>query len=422
MINGNEPGPSSLLRRCANLLHHVAGAAPDDLRDLDQRTRMQYGTLGGVFLLNLLLLSAAWIKVGLSYFGAIGIVVPGLAVPALFVLGLDRLVAMRHRRLSGELEGFNLPGATHPRWELRLRVGSALALAALTTFTFMMTMSVDSIRQVQDGDARAANAPVRQEYLARIRTTHDFRNEQANKREALLLGERATLDQRIEAVEGRLVEHESKALRHREEAAMEAGGLGYRQLGAGPRYNAQVQIAQQNDAAVEGLRMQQRQAVQARQAIDTELRGIRASQAAALAEKNQALAALDEDVRIDERFVAPRRGLFADATAFVRLYADPAEAAGRWLLTLLIVAVLFALESAALIALELNPSSPLDVLRMARNRELSAWIVAKSESDLAAVRAASPSLYVYEPTMAAEVSGSARGANAGTGAEPDEKG
>ena len=75
----------------------IAGAAPDDVCRLSQRTGMLYTALGLVFAANFLILLFVWCKVGWHYFGVPGLLVPGITVPVLCVIGLDRLVAMRRR-------------------------------------------------------------------------------------------------------------------------------------------------------------------------------------------------------------------------------------------------------------------------------------------------------------------------------------
>lgn len=386
--------PVSFTQRVRNLLYVLAGAAPQDIARLEQRTGMQYGTLGAVFLLNLVILSGAWIAVGTTYFGAIGVLVPGLAVPAMFVLGLDRLVAMRGRRLTGELAGFNLPEAAGPNWEPALRVAMALALASLTTMTFLMSQSRDSIHELQNQDARQSNRAMRQELTERIDAAYEQRASQQQAREERLALDRQEQQARLESLTQQLSSIEARARRARDEAAMESGGLDNRVRGNGPRHAAQMQLANQNEAAAQDLRARQRATAAARQATDKEIAELAGAANANLAERNQAMARLDDAMKADQRYVAPRRGLFADATAFVRLYADPTEAAGRWLFTVFAVAVMFALESAALLALALNPSSPLDVLRMARNRETASAIVAESEIAVARTRAAAAPIHV----------------------------
>ena len=89
-------------------LQRLAGAAAEDMAFLDERTRMQYTALGTVFALNFVFLCAAWMKVGYVYLGPVGLLVPGLALPALMVLGLDRVAAMRPRPLEGDLAALGM--------------------------------------------------------------------------------------------------------------------------------------------------------------------------------------------------------------------------------------------------------------------------------------------------------------------------
>ena len=401
--DANMPTPRrpGLKQWLMSMLHVVAGAAPQDLVQLDQRASMQYATLGLAFLLNLVILLAAWIKVGVAYFGAVGVLVPGTVVPCLFVLGLDRLVAMRGRRLTGELAGFNLQDVQRRSREPVLRLAMAVALSGLTTFTFLLTLSTDSIRQRQNEDARVTNQPLRQELTERVQASYSQRTAQIQAREQRLQQERAAQQTQAEVIVQDLAQVETRARQSRDYAAMEAGGLDNRLTGTGPRFRAQMQLALQNDQAAATLRMQLRQAEGRRQAAEKELVDSSAAAATALADRNRGLVNLDEDIRLDDRYVAPRRGLFADATAFVRLYSDPQEALGRWLLTLLTASVLFTLECAALLALALNPSSPLDVLRMARHREQAARVVAESETLIARARAAGAPITAHEAPDAA---------------------
>lgn len=396
--NATSSRASAMWRGWRALLQSTAGASQQDLARLDERAGMQYATLGLAFVLNLVILSAAWIKVGLHYFGALGVLVPGLAVPALFVLGLDRLVAMRGRPLKGELAGYNLPGGHGSKWEPRLRLVMALALASLTTFTFLLTLSTDSIRQRQQEDSRVANQALRQELTERIQATHTLRLSQAQSREQQLLHERLRLTQQLDTVTHQVVDAEAVARNARTQASMEAGGLENRLRGAGPRFQAQMQISLQNEQTSAALREQHRQTQLTRNATDQELATLRNAATTALNERNQALVNLDEDLRLDARYVSPRRGLFSDATAFVRLYADPTESLGRWFVTVLCVSVLFALEASALLALAINPSSPLDVLRMARHREQAAKFVAESEIAVASARASGGAVRVTPVT------------------------
>lgn len=392
---------ASLSTRVQDLLHCMAGAAPQLLARLDDQVRMQYATLGLVFLLNLLILVAVWIKVGVAYFGAVGVLVPGIAVPCLFVLGLDRLVAMRRRTLKDELAGFNLPGSTSRLGlEPVLRVAMAVALSALTTFTFLMSQSTDSIRHLQNEDARLANQGLRQDLTERALTTHSLRAGQSQAREQQLLADRKALQAQIEATQADLVQIESRARQSRDMASMEAGGLDRRPQGMGVKFHAATEMALHNEQAAADLRARLRQVQAQRESADKELAEVRGAADGAMSERNRSMGQLDEDMRLDSRFVTARRGLFADATAFVRLYADPQEAVGRWLLSILLVAVMFALECASLLALAMNPSSPMDVLRMATSREQAARAVAESEIAVAREAARSPAIEVRDWPLA----------------------
>jgi hypothetical protein len=113
----------------------------------------------------------------------------------------------------------------------------------------------------------------------------------------------------------------------------------------------------------------------------------RSAGAQALTLHNRELADLDDAVRVDSRYVAPVHGLFADAAAFARLFSDPREGTGFWLMAIVGGVVLFVLECASLLALALMPASPLDVLRVARNRVMAAAIVADAELMVAQQRA-----------------------------------
>lgn len=385
-----------LTARCTDALHVLAGAAPEDMARLGQRARMQYATLGLVFLLNFVVLLGVWIKVGVAYFGVTGVLIPGIALPALFVIGLDRLAAMRPRVLTDELAGFNLESQHRNRWELRLRVAMAVTLSALTTFTFMLSLARDPIHEQQNLDAREANRPLRDDLTERLRSAHAMRVGQLSGQEQRLLQERKVLQDQADVAAQELSRAEALARQARDRAAIEAGGLQNRLQGMGPRFRAESQLAEQNEASAQVLRQQLHEAQAKRPPVDRELAEVQASALAAQAGLERGLARLDEHMRLDQRYVAPRRGLFADATAFIRLYSDPKEGAGQLVTTLLLGGVLFTVECAALLGLALNPSSPLDVLRLADNREQAARIVAESEIAIARTSAAAPAAFVRE--------------------------
>jgi hypothetical protein len=380
-------GVARLWSRLRDALHLAAGVSAQDMAQLNQRCSIQYATLGLVFVLNFIVLVAAWVKVGWAYWGAVGVFVPGLAVPAMFILGLDRLVAMRPRQLEGELAPYSAPGQGGLRLEPVLRVGMALALSALTTLTFMMSMAAPSIARLQARDAVRANASVRAEIEARVDSQYRLAAAQAQAREDVAEADRKALQTRIDTLSAQLEEVQRTARQSRDNAAKEAGGLDARLQGKGPKYEAQQQLALQNDQAAADLAAQLRQATAARQNAQAELAQARAAGALALNKRTRDLADLEDVLKTDLRYTAPVHGLFADAAAFLRLFNDPQEGAGFWLLALVGGGVLLALETASLIALTLNPASPLDVLRTASNRQMAAEIVAEHEVAVAQARA-----------------------------------
>ena len=377
-----EPAKSLGAMLCS-LLYVIAGVAPEDVTRLDQRTRIQYATLGLAFALNLIILLAVWMKVGTRYLGWPGLFVPGIAVPCLFVLGLDRLVAMRHRRLSGELAGFNLPEGNPRRSETVFRIAMALSFSVLTTLTFMLDQASSPIRVKQDDVSRMKNRPLHEEMTQRVLTSYDQRRTELDARSKQHQLDRESLQKQIESVNQQMAEVQGRARIARDQAAMEAGGLDQRVLGTGPRFRAQLAMAMQNEQSAAQLQASQRNLIAQRQAIDKSAAELAVALNTALMGRNRGLANVDIDMQDDLRFQQPKRGLFADATAFVALYSEPGEAAGMWIFTLALFPVLLAIECAALLALSINPSSPLDVLRMAENRALASRLVGDAEIAMA---------------------------------------
>lgn len=363
----------------------IAGAAPDDVCRLPQRTGMQYTALGLVFATNFLILLFVWCKVGWHYFGVLGLLVPGITVPVLYVIGLDRLVAMRRRHLTGDLQGFSRTPRERS-FEPLFRVASAVALSALSAFTFMMEQSADSTLAFQNKQARHANSALRAELEARVSGETDIRGQQLAERMQQFGQERDRLSGLLQQQQGLAAQAESGSRTALGEAAREAGGLGHRLAGSGPRHQAQMRLADLSGAAA--AEAQQRQAdLEARRAsLDHEGASLRAEVLAAEASRNAGFSAIDARIRDDDRYVAPARGLFADATAFMRLFADPDEGLGRWLLAVLLFAVLMSLECAALIGLGINPHSPLDVLRANDDRVTAARLLTVAQVEQARVR------------------------------------
>ena len=120
-----------------------------------------------------------------------------------------------------------------------------------------------------------------------------------------------------------------------------------------PPQTAQIRLA--DLSAVAAAEAQQRQADLAtrRASLDHEAASLRAEVLAAEASRNAGFSAINARIRDDDRHVAPACGLFADATAFMRL---------------------------------INPHSPLDVLRANDDRVTAARLLTVAEVAQARVR------------------------------------
>lgn len=388
-VDDRRRRPATLMRRCAFAL---VGASPDDLSRLSDRTQLKLAALGLAFGIGLVLLLAAWIHVGWTYFGWFGVLVPGVAVPMAMVLGLDRLIAMQTRPLRAELAPYNPPVTPEEAAERRnqklVRLVMAMVFSAITTYTLLLSFSQDGIRQSQRNAANAANAQLRQTHEQRLNTEHDLRDSMLEKRLQDLQDERSQLSMSLAEADAAAKSSDKSALQARDEAAQEAGGLAGKATGYGPRYKAQRDIEAHHQAAAA---QQSSRALQLRQRIDQldrEVTGLQQQRATLRAQTDLAMAAVPESIRSDPKYAPVKSGLFADSSAFIHLYSDPDEGTGHWVMTLLLTPFLFCLEMLPLLALALYGSSPLDVLRIAENRAEAAGVAAEAELLIARRRAA----------------------------------
>jgi hypothetical protein len=340
----------------------VAGVCREDMKAMPARTQMAYTTVGMVLIANSVVLVAAWATVGWRYFGPVGLFIPGLVIPFVFVFGLDRLVAMGRRRLKGDLAAFEPPGPRKRNPEAWFRVGFASMFAALTTFTFMLDLSESSIRARQIKAAAVANEPLRREYIARLSQTSALVMQQNQARAEQIDEETRGLQADIRTAGSTLVEAENAARKAAEEMAREEGGV-ERMKGRGERYAAQGMIRDVNLAAAQAGRGELARLRERAAALEGEAAKLRAGRVGASDEMRAQLDGVDDRIKRDERYVAPQHGLFSDASTFIALYSDKDEGTGRWWISMLISEGLFGLECAALLAIRINPESVLDVLR-----------------------------------------------------------
>lgn len=362
------------------------------LQQCSQRDRMLRTALGLVFFLNYGALLLAWIKVALRYFGWAGLLA-GLLVPSIF-LALDRIVAMRHRHLSGILAIYNIGDGARDKTELRLRIAMALALSLCTTFTFQMDQASALIRAKAQAQQQAANAGLRQELGERIAAAYDARHGAIAEQQATLAERRGRSKLALDEASRMAGAAADKAHAARDEQDAELGGLGQRARGDGDKFKAQRAIAERNESIAAEARLGQQSAQQALAGVDAELQRLRQQGLAAEAEKHRQLAALDAAMAADSRYIPQQTGLFADATIFIGLFFDPQLAAGMFVLSLLTWGVLLALELSALIALALLPASAYDIALIANLRVDAARMVAEAETELARRASQAPPLRV----------------------------
>lgn len=366
---------SRWLVRTSKLLWWFAGVATADMVKLPERTRQQYAALGLLLMLNWVLLTVVWMKVGFRYFSWAGLFVPGLVVPGMLVLGLDRLIAMRARKLT-PLGLPNPPGMEEDRGREKVyRFLFALVFATLTSFTFMLDLSESDIHAAQQSAASQANEPLRKEYRERIDAT-------ASAAASTLLASVKPLEERLSTLsQERKVQQEvamssAKAAREaRTQASIEDGGLDGRPAGRKQRFHAYDGLAKHTQEAAD-------QASARVQALDLEIDGVHeavAKQHADLAQiETQRIAdqaGVEQSIRADPRYYTPASGMFADATTFLMLYSHPEQGLGRSAFTATLFPVLVIFECCALLGLAINPTSPLDVLVAAGNRGEAARIV-----------------------------------------------
>lgn len=374
-----------------NLLWWFSGTDSETIKTCPTRDKALRTALGLVFLLNYAALLLAWIKVGTRYFGWAGFI-PGLIVPSIF-LALDRIIAMRHRHLSGILAVYNI-GQADDKAEVKLRVAMALALSLATTFTFQLDQANSLIRDKTQTQWKAANSALRQEITAQVEAEYTQKLASVEQRQKSLAEQRAITGKSLADATDTVKESSAKARAARDQQSYEKGGLDGRPAGEKLKFHAQRELAERNEGIAAEAHSRQQVATKALEAIDDQLAKIALDRLNAEKDKTTRLAQVDESMRQDSRFVAEKVGLFSDATIFVGLFFDPDVAAGMWVMSLLMWGVLLALELSALIALAILPASAYDIALVANLRVEAARLVAAAEIKLAQQASQSPPIHV----------------------------
>lgn len=379
------------MNRLLLIMWWFSGTDRETLLTCTPRDRMLRTALGLVFVLNYAALLLAWIKVCMRYFGWVGII-PGLIVPSIF-LALDRIIAMRHRHLSGVLAVYNI-GQSDGKAEVKIRVAMALALSLATTFTFQMDQANSLIRDKTHAQWNAANANLRQEIVAQIEAEYSQQSVSIQQREQSMQEQRAIGKQSLDEASGITKESSAKARAARDQQSYEKGGLDGRPAGEKLKFHAQREIAERHEAIAAEAKDRQQAAATTVGKLDKELAAIGQERLSAETNKTGRLAQVDALMQRDSRFVPEKIGLFSDATIFVGLFFDPEVAAGMWVMSLLMWGVLLALELSALIALSLLPASSYDIALVANLRVEAAKLVAAAEIALAQRAAQAPPIHV----------------------------
>lgn len=411
----SEQNPQAVRREFRHLFWWMAGAHPDMLGRLANPAQMFYTALGMVFALNYGLLLAAWITVGIHYFGKVGIVVPGILAPSLF-LALDRLIAMRPRRLTGEFRAYDQLNENPRPSELFGRIAMALTLCAATTFTFQLDQAASQIAERAAIRANKANQHLRAQYEKRIADEYDARARQINTAEKLLQAEYDTKKNEYELANAALNEADAKLQAALTEAASEAGGLGRRIIGEGPRFRAQTQIArlQQDAVSAESARIAQLES--ALRKSGDKLNLVKADATRAAAEKSLRMQEVAGKMIDDPDYVQPLHGMYADATMFLQLFSDPDQGPGVWIFSAIMGGCLLTFELGALLALLLLPSTSYDLRKFIVNRLEASKMVAAAEIELINHNASLPPVRIVptqrplaasQPAAAAPNSGNA---------------
>lgn len=379
------------MNRLLNVLWWFSGTDSETIKTCSARDKALRTALGLVFLLNYAALLLAWIKVGMRYFGWAGLI-PGLIVPSIF-LALDRIIAMRHRHLSGILAVYNI-GQADDKAEVKLRIAMALALSLATTFTFQLDQANSLIREKTQAQWKAANSALRQEIAAQADAEYHQQLASLQQREKSLTEQRAITSDSLVDATNTAKETSTKARAARDQQSYEKGGLDGRPAGEATRFHAQRELAERNEGIAAEAQSRQQAATKALGALDGQLSQVARDRLNAEKDKTRRLYQVDDLMRQDSRFVAEKVGLFSDATIFVGLFFDPDVATGMWVMSLLMWGVLLALELSALIALAILPASAYDIALVANLRVEAAKLVAAAEIKLAQQASQSPPIQV----------------------------
>lgn len=361
------------------------GGSPSDLLEtMAPCIQRRHTARGLVFALNYMFLLFVWMGAGYMYFGAIGLVCPGLIVPSILVLGLGRLIAMRHRPPAQEFENYPsdiaLPSDS---FSLAPRVFVALILSSVTTCLFMMNMSQDLIRKSAAAVATEANKPLLEDRLQNINITFDQKIELLKVREADLTANRDEQHTTYADAIADAAAADASREQAKREKEFERGGVGSRVRGPGSKYQAWQALEIHYSNVSEASNKRALAADEKARELDADILKVRQSRQEAEDARRRDIESAPIDVQKDPRYAVETKGLFSDATLFLALYSDPKEGPGMALITALCVAFLFIIELADLIAVLLSPCVASTIGYFTKMRLAISRLGAEAEIELA---------------------------------------
>ena len=342
--------------------------------------QMRYTAAGFVLVTWYVFMLIVWCKTGLHFFGTGGALASAL-VPSI-MLAIDRMVISQPRNPGGELAAYAIDALKPKKWEYAMRVAVALVFSAVTTFTFLITEGQADIQAGQKRDQQLANATLRAEIVARIESQISERTRTVVARSTDLDAEAKILREDYADSRKQAGEAEVQFSGAQYNVAAELGGIEGRSQGEGARHDAYKLVATQSKDIAFRARARENRSRELLVKVQVEQQALNKERERIAKDRASALGNVDGDLQEDERFVARKRGLFADATTLVKLYGDKDLGSGMILTNVGVSMFLLVIELAPLLALAFLATTVFDVERIADNRADASRIVADLEKDL----------------------------------------
>ena len=369
----------SQLSQLAKLFIHVAGMPPSTVEKCSDKDKMVLTGLGLLFILNWVVLVAVWIKTATHYFGSLAGVFVGILIPSL-VLCVDRIIAMRPRELTGELESYSIKGRVIEKpIHLKLRILIAIVFSLFTGFTFMMVQADPLLQNKAVEFAKLKNEPIRAEHLATLENQHSELIAKSETKRSELLTQQSNLNTDIDSEKLALTSIEKDALAARDEQSKECGGVDGRLVTCGPKAYAFGEIAARLEDRSQSKKAEIKQQQEALQVVTDSLATLDANVHTSTSFKNAQVANIDSAIASDTRFQHVARDMFSDATLFFILMWTWPDGIGLMFYSIVTILVLIAIEAAFLIGLAFVPNNTAELASMLEMRQKAAELVVNAE-------------------------------------------